>query len=140
LEYPEGTVLFDDILFCFCILFIFFFVNLFMILYFIYFEQQSETELEDPERIVLFDDIRKHLFRFTIEELKTELLFRFLEFLGILLYFFYILCVCVCVCMFCVFLCFVLLFCLFVHLFFPFRLFFRNFLRCYFTVFSIINK
>jgi hypothetical protein len=40
-------------------------------------------ELEDPERVVLFDDLRDYLFQFTCEDLKRELAFRFIEFLGV---------------------------------------------------------
>lgn len=42
-------------------------------------------EIDDPERVILFEDIRDYLFRFTCSELKFELLYRFLEFLGLYL-------------------------------------------------------
>lgn len=43
----------------------------------------SDNEIEDPERIILFEDLKNYLFQFTALEIKIELVFRFLEFLGV---------------------------------------------------------
>lgn len=44
--------------------------------------EQSDEDCEDPDRMVLFDDISSSLFRINSEELKFELVWTFLEFLG----------------------------------------------------------
>lgn len=44
---------------------------------------EGEVEIEDPERVVLFEDIKNYLFQFTYQDVKEELVYRFLEFLGV---------------------------------------------------------
>jgi hypothetical protein len=44
--------------------------------------QEGEL-LEDPDRVVLFEDIQDALFQFTCEDIKMELMYRFIEFLGV---------------------------------------------------------
>lgn len=47
--------------------------------------ETSESGFNDPERVILFEDIKDLMFRFTSEQLKIELLFHFLQFLGVTL-------------------------------------------------------
>eukprot|EP01119_Soliformovum_irregulare_P016585 TRINITY_DN4825_c0_g1_i1.p1 TRINITY_DN4825_c0_g1~~TRINITY_DN4825_c0_g1_i1.p1 ORF type:complete len:1018 (+),score=364.02 TRINITY_DN4825_c0_g1_i1:86-3055(+) len=44
---------------------------------------EGNLHLEDPDRIVLFDDVRDYTFQMTCSGLKIEVWYRFLEFLGV---------------------------------------------------------
>lgn len=43
---------------------------------------EEGEELDDPERVVLFEDVQNLLFKFTCDDVRMELAFRFIEFLG----------------------------------------------------------